>query len=263
MKKFPGKLIGSVAAILLTLFVAGCVSTGPEGVRTQSDMTDAQRRASIRLQLAAGYYQQGEWKVALDEVKKVLAVDPDNVDGYNIRGMIYMQMHETKLAEDSFLRALSLDADNPEVANNYGLFLCQTGQVEKSLYHFEKAVQNRTYRSPATALNNAGVCSLKLKKDKQAEEYFNRAFKFDAGNPVTNANLAKLYYVRGAYDRAHFYMNRVMNVDALTAEMLWTAINIERKRGDRAAEGVYVAHLRRLYPKSQEFSAYQRGMFDE
>jgi type IV pilus assembly protein PilF len=69
--------------------------------------------------------------------------------------------------------------------------------------------------------------------------------------------------VRGEYDRAHFYMSRVMRVDALTAEMLWTAINIERKRGDHGAEGAYVAHLRRLYPNSQEFSAYQRGMFDE
>ncbi len=264
MKTFWTKAVCCGVGALLSMALVGCASTGSsEEFRTQSDMTDVQKRAAIRLQLAAGYYEQRQWPVALDEIKKVLTIDPNNGDAYNIRAMIYVQMNEMALAEDNFLRALSIMPNNPELANNYGWFLCQKGDVEKSIFHFEKAINSRAYASPATALNNAAVCSIKLKNDKAAEDYLNRAFRVDAVNPHTNANLAKLHYKRGEYDRAHFYMNRVTNIDALTADMLWTAIKIERKRKDRSAESVYISHLRRLHPNSPEFSAYQRGMFDE
>jgi type IV pilus assembly protein PilF len=254
------------ATAFFALWMAGCVSLGGSGqeeIRTNSDMSDVQKRASLRVQLAAGYYQQQQWNVALDEIKKALAIDPDNADAYNIRAMIYMEMKETELAEDNFQHAMYLMPSNPDLANNYGWFLCQNGRPEKSIYHFEKAFNTRSYQSPETALNNAGVCSMKMKKEKEAEEYLNKAFRIDPTNPSTNANLAKLYYMRTEYERAHFYINRVTKADALTADHLWTAVKIERKRKDRSAEGVYVSHLRRLYPSSTEFAAYQRGMFDE
>jgi type IV pilus assembly protein PilF len=44
---------------------------------------------------------------------------------------------------------------------------------------------------------------------------------------------------------------------------LWLAIKIERKLGDRAAETSLVTQLSRRYPDSREFSAYQRGMFND
>lgn len=264
MKTFWNKCVGWGVMAALALTLAACTSTGGDGeIRTQSDMTKAQKRGSIHLQLAAGYYQQQQWSITLDEIKKVLAIEPDNADAYTIRAMVYVHMKETALAEDNFLRALALAPNNPDLANNYGWFLCENGQVEKSIYHFENAIKSRSYQSPATALNNAGVCVLKLKNDKAAEDYFNQAFRFDASNPITNANLAKLHYTRGEYERAHFYINRVTRVDTLTADMLWTAIKIERKRRDRSAEAVYISHLRRMYPNSPELSAYQRGMFDE
>lgn len=258
------KLVLCGIGVGLSLMLAGCTSTGSSAeLQTPSDMTEVQKRAAIRLQLAAGYYEQRQWPVVLDEIKKVLSIDPDNGDAYTIRAMTYMQMNEMALAEDNFLRALALMPNSPELVNNYGWFLCQKGEVEKSMLHFEKALNTPSYRTPATALNNAAVCSMKLKNDKAAEDYLNRAFRVEAANPHTNANLAKLYYTRGEYDRAHFYLNRVTQVDTLTADMLWTAVKIERKRRDRAAEAVYVSHLRRLHPNSPEFSAYQRGMFDE
>lgn len=51
--------------------------------------------------------------------------------------------------------------------------------------------------------------------------------------------------------------------DVLSAEVLWLAIKIERKVGDRAAENSLVTQLRRRYPDSAEFAAYQRGAFNE
>lgn len=253
-----------VAAVVL--LVAGCASTqGSEQgeLQTSSDQTDIQKRAQIRLQLAMGYYEQGQMNVALDELKQALQIDPAYADAYSVRALIYMDMGETALAEDNFLRAMKLAPNSPDLSNNYGWFLCQNGRERQSIAYFEAALKNRAYQSPAKALNNAGVCSLKLKDGLAAERYFTQAFQHDPGNLDTNANMAKLYYVRGDYQRARFYIGRATKSDKLSADVLWTAIKVERKLGDRAVETSLATQLRRRYPNSQEYASYLRGAFDE
>jgi len=264
MRMICNKFCFSAAVFLLLL--TGCVSTGGSGqaeLKTSSDMTEVQRRSSIRLQLAVGYYQERQWSVALDEVKQALEIDPKNSDAYSVRAMIYMELGETSLAEDNFKRAMSLSPNNPDLSNNYGWFLCQNGQEVKSIPYFEAAINNKAYQSPIKAMNNAGFCSLKMKDNMAAERYLSLAFRLDASNQVTNTNMAKLYLSRNDLERARFHISRVPRSDAMMADTLWVAIKIERKAGDRSAESVYASQLRRMYPSSQEYSAYQRGAFDE
>jgi type IV pilus assembly protein PilF len=232
-------------------------------LRTSSDQTEGQARAQIRLQLAIGYYGQRQLEVALDEVKRALVADPSYADAYSLRGLIYMDMGETRLAEENFLRALKLAPRNPDLANNYGWFLCQNGREKEALSYFEAAFSNKSYQSPAKALNNAGVCSLKLKDDIGAERFFMQAFRYEPENPSINVNLAKIYYRQHNDERARFYINRVQQFDMLSAEDLWTAVKIERRQGQKNAEARLVTQLRRRYPDSPEYSAYLRGAFDE
>lgn len=256
-------VIGAAAVSLLT----GCGSApgrgGQDDLPTSSDQTDSQKRARIRLQLAVGYYEQRQMPVALDEIKQALLADPNFADAYSVRALIYMDMGENKLAEDNFQQALRLAPGNPDFSNNYGWFLCQTGRERQAMQYFDAALKNRGYQSPEKALNNAGICSLRLKDKAAAEKYFSQAFQFDPGNPSTNANLAKIYYDQGDYERARFYVGRVMKAEVMTADVLWLAIKIERKLGDRAAEMSLATQLRRRHPGSAEFAAYQRGAFNE
>ena len=255
---------GIVIAVIA--LIAGCASGSGERrgeMPTVSDQTDMQKRAAIRMQLAVGYYEGRQTEVALDEIKQALSLYPEYAEAYGMRGLIYMEMRESRLAEENFTRALSLAPKNPELSNNYGWFLCKDGREAQAMPYFEAAFMNPTYRSPAKALNNAGLCSLKLKDVKAAEKYFARAFKIDPSNPVTNGNLAKVYYDRQDYERAKFYIGRVIQAEILAADVLWLAIKIEHKRGDRAAEAVHITQLRRRHPDSPEYAAYQRGAFDE
>jgi type IV pilus assembly protein PilF len=260
------KLMAAVAAAFL-LLLQGCTSTSSGAAQnellTSSDQTENQRRAQIRLQLAVGYYEQGQMNVALDELKQALQIDPDLADAYSVRALVYMDMGEARLAEENFQRAMKLAPNNPDLTNNYGWFLCKTGREAQSIPYFESTLKNRAYQSPAKALNNAGVCSLKLKDVAAAERYFTQAFQYDPANLDTNANLAKVHLVRGDQRQARFYINRVTKTDKLSADALWTAIKVERKFGERAAENSLVVQLRRRYPNSPEYAAYLRGAFDE
>lgn len=262
-----GMLLRRLAATGVLAVLVGCASVSGESgtaeLATASDQTESQRRAEIRLQLAIGYFQQGQMSVALDELKQALQSDPNFADAYNMRGLIYMEMGEARLAEDNFLRALKLAPNNPETANNYGWFLCQSGREKDAMAYFDSALRNRSYQSPLVALNNAGICSLKLKDYAGAERYLMQAFENDPSRTDTNVNLAKYYLERSEYQRARFYMSRAIKAGKLGPDALWAGVKIERKLGDRTAENSLATQLRRNFPKSKEFAAYLRGAFDE
>lgn len=264
MKKTSGWLM-----VFVLLAVAGCAARGPgnqapqEELATASDQSGSQRRAQIRLELAVDYYQQRQLSVALDEIKQALQADPNLADAHGVRALIYMDMGETRLADDNFQRAIKLSPGNPDFSNNYGWFLCQNGRAQESIAYFDAALKNRTYQYPAKALNNAGLCSLKLKNEVAAERYFKQAFQFEPGNVSAAYNMAKIHYDRREYDRAQFYLGRLIKADEFSAEVLWLAVKNERKLGDRAAENSMGTQLRRRYPASPEAAAYQRGAFDE
>ncbi|WP_317205767.1 type IV pilus biogenesis/stability protein PilW [Janthinobacterium sp.] len=252
--------------------LGGCATGGGAGqsgraeLATSSDQSTAQKRAAIRMQLAVGYYEQGQFEVALDEIKQALQADPEFADAYGVRALIYMGMGQTALAEDNFLRALKLAPQHPDLSNNYGSFLCQNGRAAQSIAYFETALKNPAYQSPGQAYNNAGSCSLKVKDNAGAERYLLRALQFTPESPATNANLARVYYERRDYARAGLFVSRLTKVakmESLTADVLWLAIKVQHQLGDAGAEASMATQLRRHHSASPEYAAYQRGAFDE
>ncbi|RJG20741.1 type IV pilus biogenesis/stability protein PilW [Massilia cavernae] len=245
---------------------SGMATTGEAEIKTASDQTLAEKRSSIRLQLAIGYYQDRKYEVALDEVKQAIAANPESADAHGVRALIYDAMGEAALADQSFQRARQLAPRNPELANNYGSFLCQNGKPEQGIALFEQALKNPAYQSPVNALLNAGSCSLRMKKLDAAERYLLDALRYDADQVATNANLAHVYFERRDLTRAGFFINRlreVAKIDNLPADTLWLAIRIDRKLGNKAGEASMLSQLRRRFPASPELAAYQRGAFDE
>jgi type IV pilus assembly protein PilF len=233
---------------------------------TASDTTSEQRRASIRLQLAVSYYQDHKYDVALDEIKQALVIEPQLAEAYGLRGLVYDAMGEQVLAEANFKRALSIAPSSPELANNYGSYLCQNNRAAESIAWFDKALANRTYTSPVSALVNAGRCSLKIKHNDAAEHYLLDALRLAPDLPQVNADLARIYYDRHDMTRAGFFINRLTTVsklDSLSPEVLWLAIRIEHKLGDRTTESTLVSTLSKHYPGSRELADFQHGAFDE
>lgn len=262
-----------LAAVLLALgLLAACAGGGARSggssadLRTASDQTSLEKRASIRLQLAVGYFQDGKLEVALDEVKQAIATNPDFADAYGVRALIYAQMGELRLADESFQRALRLSPNNPEFSNNYGGFLCQHDRGAEAIAYYDAAIRNPAYQSPFKAMQNAGACSIRLKHYDAAERYLLDALRLDPDHSATNAYLARVYYERRNFERAGFFINRVKTtakLDALPADVLWLAVRIDRRTGDKESEATMATLLRRHHPNSPEFAAFQRGAFDE
>jgi len=236
------------------------VSQPTLAVPTEAEL---RKRAEIRLQLAATYYQKGQLNVALEETQRALQLDPSYVDAYGLMGLINMDLGKAAEAEANFQRALQLDSENAEIINNYGWFLCQTGRERQAIDYFRRAAASKTYRTPAMPMQNAGLCMLRLRDTKAAEDFFKRAFELDASSPVAKFQLARLYLASKQLDKARFYYGLLPRGQDANAEVLWLGLRLARAEGDVRTEQQLAADLRRRFPDSREAAALRREAFDE
>lgn len=225
--------------------------------------TEERRRAQIRLELASGFYQQGNYNQALEELRSALSTDPSYAQAYGLLGLVYLDLRERDRAEESFQRALRLAPEDSEILNNYGWFLCQTDRPRESIAQFQASVKNPLYATPARPLHNAGICSLRAGDEAGAEAYFQRAFQLDPRNPVSMYHLGEIYLKRGELERARFHSQRLLSSYPPSAETLWLAIRVERKAGERDGVASLSSQLRRQFPASREANLLQRGAFGD
>ncbi len=260
-------LLGLVAGLSLVSCATDPAGTGQEGARphvvTESDEPEARKRARIRLELAVGYFEQGQTTVALDELKQSLSADPNFGEAYNLRGLIYMRLNDFRLADESFRRAIALNASDANSLHNYGWLMCQQGRHAESMPLFAKALANPQYTDRPKTLMIQGLCQIKAGQRALAEESLTRSYELDAGNPITGYNLALLLFEREELVRAQFYIRRINNSELANAESLWLGIKVEHRLGNRDAEEQLASQLRKRYPQARETALLDRGAFNE
>lgn len=259
-------LVAALAAAVLALALAGCATApaGGQDLRTASDMTDADRRARLRMELAAGYFGRGQNATALDEVKQALAARPDLPEAYNLRGLIYASMGEPRLAEESFLRALQLNPADGDAMHNFGWFLCQQRRFDEAAVQFDRAIVQPRYRDVPRTLLAKGLCQARAGRLTDAERTLSRAYEMDPANPAAAFSLGELLFQLNEYERARFYLRRVNAQEASSnAQSLWLAARIEKRLGnDIGARGLGEQLLRR-FPQSPQALRFERGEFDD
>lgn len=263
-----GALVLAAAGLL-----GGCASqertaaaqTGVAGADlvTESDEPDARKRARLRVELATGYFEQGQTTVALDEVKQALVADAGYAPAHNLRGLAYMRLGEMRLAEESFRRAVSFAPKDANLAHNLGWLLCQQARFSEAQPLFDTALASPLYGGRAKTLLTQGICQAKAGKSLDAESSLSKAFELDAGNPVIGFNLAQLLFNRGEFAKAQFHLRRLNNSELANAETFWLGMKVEQRLGNRDVLRQLGDQLKRRYPQSRELGFYERGAFHE
>lgn len=278
MKRLPGaqrrnrgaRLIAG--SLLCALLLSACetsttVVTTSDTAKSSGGGTEAadpHRRAQVRLELAAGYYQKGQPEVALSEAQEAVQLDSENASGYGLLGLIYMDLDRRDEADQAFRQALRLDPDNGDLNNNYGWYLCRNHREREALTYFDHAASSRLYTTPAMALQNAGICLMQIGDNGHAEPYLKRALQADASSPVAKFQLARLYLRTHRLDRADFYYQLLAkSLSDPNAQTLWLGARIAHAKSDRAAQRRLGDELLSRYPNSPEANLLNREAFDE
>lgn len=259
-----------LAAAWLCALVAACAVPPPAGegagrdLPTESDQTAADRRARVRLALAAEHFAAGRLSTALDEVKLALAARPDMPEALNLRGLVYAGMGEPRLAEESYRRALQSNPRDADTMHNLGWLLCQNKRLDEADALFRQALAQPQYRAVQRTLLAQGVCLANAARWEDAERTLARAYELDPTSPVVAYNLSDVLYRRGEFERARFYIRRVNAVpDAVNAQSLWLAARVEHRLGNLAGAQVLGRQLRDRFPQSPEALLYERGRFND
>ncbi len=257
--------------LLAILGIVGCAGSMPANemndqggdLKTDSDESVVRKRARIRLELAVAYFQQGKTTIALDELKQALAVDPNFSDAHNLRGLIFMRLNDYSVAKESFHKALELRPGDANVLHNLGWLACQQALYAQSFKFFSQALADTHYTDRAKTWMTQGLCQVRAGALKAAEASLLKAYEYDAANPVTGYNLARVLFLKKDNVRAQFYIRRLNNSEWANAESLWLGIKIERRMDNTEAMLQLAAQLEKRFSQSPQTAAYRRGAWNE
>ena len=251
-------------ALVAIALAAACATKDPEptGGTIVGEVSDARNRARVHTELAGAYYERGNMGVALDELRQATGADPSYPQAYGLLGLVYMELKDPTQAESNFESGLRLSPNDADINHNYGWFLCQNGREKDSIKYFLQALRNPLYSSPGRTYSAAGVCSLRAKNPKDAEEFFQRALRLDPDDPTSLLQLGQIRYRQGSIEEARRLVSRYNKLVSPNSESLWLAVRIERKLGERVSEQSYANQLRRRFPNSAEYQSLQRGQYD-
>jgi type IV pilus assembly protein PilF len=224
---------------------------------------EVNQKARIHTELGAGYYSQGKYGFAMQNLNIARDADPNYPPVYNMLGLVHGELREDRQAEENFRRAIEISPRYSEGHNNYGLFLCKRKRVDEALKHFEAALANPLYETPERALANAGACALEKPDPAAAEMYFARALKRSPNHPIALLGMAEINVRSGRWLAARLQIRQLGDASVLSAPALWVGVRAERQMGDREAEAHYGAQLRRRFPEALQTQWLLTGQYDQ
>lgn len=245
---------------VLLLGVAGCAAPSTrERALGAAHQTEKLSAAELNVQLGQGYLQQDRLELALEKLRKALALDPKLPSAHTVIAVLYERINDPEAARRHYKRALELSGKVGSVLNNYGAFLCRQGDYEVADRLFEQALADPFYETPPVAHSNRGQCALNWGKLDLAEQHLRMAVQGNAPMHDALLALAQVYWKKGEGLKARAFMQRFEAVAALTAESLLLAYRIESALGNQKAAEEYKNRLLTEFSASAEAKQIQEG----
>jgi type IV pilus assembly protein PilF len=243
-----------VAGLLLSFFlITGCASGG-----NNKPENEKRKAAEANTSLGMQYMERGQYEVAFGKLKKAVAEDPGYAPGQTVLAILYERLGEDELAGKHYEKAYEADPKNGDVNNNYGAYLCQKGKTREAIGHFEKALEDPFYSTPAVAMVNAGTCELEAGNLADAELLLREALKRQPANPDGLLAMAKLTYINDSYMTSRAFMQRYESTTSHSANSLLLAFNIEMALKDREASDRYLYQLQTDHADSKQAEEARR-----
>jgi tetratricopeptide (TPR) repeat protein len=157
-------------------------------------MVDAEN-VNVHNSLGVCYGVLEEFDSAIDAFETVVALNPRDVMAtYNL-GLAYLKTEDRKKALELLLAAYDLDGDHPDIATHIGLCYEEMGQTDKALQYLEPAAQNAPKSGPLFRV--LGDCYVSKGFLVKATKAFERAIRANPKDAKSLNTLAHLYGTLG------------------------------------------------------------------
>jgi tetratricopeptide (TPR) repeat protein len=151
----------------------------------QAGLDKVEHPAEIHFRLAVIYEKQNNRNDSIEQIKKVLALDPNNPDAQNFLGYSYAEGGiNLDEAERLIREALRAKPNSGQIIDSLGWVLYKKGQYGKAVTELERA--HRIMPQDGTVAEHLGDAYFQQKRYRDALRIYRRALNMD------NANLPEL-----------------------------------------------------------------------
>lgn len=244
-------------AYCLAVWVLTTLGACASSVEREAEQEKTRKLAETHVLLGSNYLQRGQLDVAKEELDKALRVAPQSSQANNIMAVLQWRLKNYSEAERYFRKALENDEKNASAHHNYGAFLCDRGELDQSVRHFNAAAADPLYPYAAEVNLNAGVCLMKKPAPGPAEKYFREALRLNPRLPGALYQMARISWDSGQSLSARGFLERFFQSAQDTPEALLLAARVERALRNKNAEASYGLRLRSKFPTSPEVAQLQ------
>lgn len=182
--------------------------------------------------------------------EEALKLDRSSLTALTILGVVAERSGRTAEAGKHFARAAALSPTDGAMANNYGAWLCGNDRAAESLAWFDRALADRSYAQPSSALANAGACAAQAGQYGNVERDLRAALIIDPVDDVALGAMAAEQFRQQKYMDARAFSERRLAAAPATPAALEMASRIERALGDAPAAARYAQRLRAEFPQA-------------
>ncbi|MDP2984197.1 MAG: tetratricopeptide repeat protein [Candidatus Latescibacter sp.] len=138
--------------------------------------------------LGVTFQKQGQLSQAEAQYKKVIPLDPLNVEVHNNLGLIYKEMGKLDDAIEEYQKAISIDPEYWKAHHNLGVVFYMKGDLEKASAEYVIALKLNP--KDMGIYNNLGLSYKNQGRFLDAENTFKEALSINPTYPETYYNLA-------------------------------------------------------------------------
>ena len=164
--------------------------------------------AEAKYRMARYFQKQNKHKIALEELKEVILIDPFFAKAYNALGVSYDQLQEFDNAVHFYKLAIKLNPKLDYVYNNLGFSFLLIDDHDRAIDAFHKAIalNGKNKRSR----NNLGLAYAK----KGEYDLALAQFRITADEVSANYKLGQILYREGKYEIARKYNAKSLKTKA-------------------------------------------------
>ncbi len=176
------------------------------------------RKGNVSKLIAEGneHYRKGQLAEAVTAYNQALAVDPENPEAWNNKGLILAVAGNYKEALKCHLKAVDLDPDNVDAVSNVGMIHTKLGNFNDALAWYDRALEMDPGHE--TTWNNKGNLLSKTGQYEGALKCYDRALEINPGYMAAMNNKAVEYIHLKRYDEALSLLNSVLKSRPLFSE---------------------------------------------
>lgn len=170
------------------------------------------------------YYTNGDFQKAVTDYNRAVELNPNDAGSFYGRGAVFSNNGDFDRAIEDYTKAIALNPQEPSYAYSRGLAFFNKKEYTKALEDYDRAIKLKP--DYVEAFNNRGNVFDEQGKSVEAIKDYTQAVELDGNFALAFSNRGTSYARRGDYTKAIEDFNRAIEINPNLAATYFNRANI-------------------------------------